>query len=105
MDNRLLSMAKIWTFNVFSNALNIFLTSNDLLNGHKNQKSLFRKKAEKEGKGVLINSVCPGFVKTDMSSHSPKSPKFPAQGCKTSLWLALLPEGLDGPQGGFLLDA
>ena len=55
----------------------------------------YRKKAGKDGKEVLINSVCPGFVKTDMSSYSSKSRKYPAEGCKTSLWLALLPEGLE----------
>ena len=60
---------------------------------------------EKEGKGVLVNCCCPGYVKTDMSSHSAMATKYPVDGCKTSLWLALVAPGAAGPQGVIMLDA
>jgi len=56
--------------------------------------------AELRGSGVLINSMCPGWVKTDMGG--PSAPRSLAQGADTAVWLATLPEG--GPSGGFFRD-
>ncbi len=49
---------------------------------------------------VKINSVCPGWVRTEMGG--PEAPRAPELGAKTPLWLATLPE--DGPNGGFFRD-
>lgn len=52
------------------------------------------------GTGVLVNSVNPGWVRTDMGgSHAPRSVH---QGAETIVWAALLPD--DGPTGGFFTD-
>merc|ERR1712228_556266 len=66
---------------------------------------VYAAQAEKAGNGVLVNCCCPGYVKTDMSSHNPRAPKYPVDGCKTSLWLATLSETAEGPQGCILIDA
>jgi NAD(P)-dependent dehydrogenase (short-subunit alcohol dehydrogenase family) len=46
---------------------------------------------------VLVNSACPGWVKTDMGG--PNAPGTAEQGADTPVWLATLPD--DGPTGGF----
>ncbi|HET7295420.1 MAG TPA: SDR family oxidoreductase [Vicinamibacteria bacterium] len=52
------------------------------------------------GKGVLVNAVDPGWVRTDMGgAHAPRSVE---QGADTIVWLATLPDG--GPTGGFFRD-
>jgi NAD(P)-dependent dehydrogenase (short-subunit alcohol dehydrogenase family) len=49
---------------------------------------------------ILANSVCPGWVKTDMGgSQAPRSIK---EGAESIIWAALLPD--DGPTGGFFRD-
>jgi NAD(P)-dependent dehydrogenase (short-subunit alcohol dehydrogenase family) len=53
-----------------------------------------------EGRNVLVNAGCPGWVRTDMGS--PNAPRSPAEGAEGIVWLATLPEG--GPQGGFFRD-
>ena len=65
----------------------------------------FRREAKKDAKGVLVNCCCPGYVKTDMSSHAATATKVPVEGADTSVWLSLLPPGLSGPQGTYLADA
>ena len=56
--------------------------------------------AEIKGSGVLVNSMCPGWVKTDMGGSS--APRTVEQGADTAVWLATLPDG--GPNGGFFRD-
>ncbi|MGD9055735.1 MAG: SDR family oxidoreductase [Desulfobacterales bacterium] len=46
---------------------------------------------------ILVNSVCPGWVRTDMGGE--QAPLTAEQGADTPLWLATLPD--DGPSGGF----
>ena len=52
---------------------------------------------ETKGTNVLVNSVCPGWVRTDMGGQ--EAELSPAEGADTIVWLATLPEG--GPTGGF----
>jgi NAD(P)-dependent dehydrogenase (short-subunit alcohol dehydrogenase family) len=52
------------------------------------------------GRGVLVNAVDPGWVRTDMGG--PAAPRSVEQGVDTTVWLATLPD--DGPTGGFFHD-
>jgi NAD(P)-dependent dehydrogenase (short-subunit alcohol dehydrogenase family) len=49
---------------------------------------------------VLVNSACPGWVKTDMGGAG--AHRSLEQGADTPVWLATLPD--DGPRGGFFRD-
>lgn len=56
--------------------------------------------SELRGSNILVNSVDPGWVKTDMGgSHAPRSLEL---GAETAVWLATLPNG--GPNGQFFRD-
>jgi NAD(P)-dependent dehydrogenase (short-subunit alcohol dehydrogenase family) len=52
---------------------------------------------ELRGTNILVNSACPGWVRTDMGGEA--APLSPEQGAVTPVWLATLPDG--GPTGGF----
>ncbi len=56
--------------------------------------------AELGGTNVLVNSMCPGWVRTDMGG--PNALSTVEQGADTAIWLATLPKG--GPTGGFFRD-
>ncbi len=52
---------------------------------------------ELEGSNVLVNSVCPGWVRTDMGGAG--APLTVEEGARGIVWAATLPD--DGPSGGF----
>jgi len=56
--------------------------------------------AATRGTGVLVNSACPGWVRTAMGG--PGAPKTVEQGADTIVWLATLDP--KGPTGGFFSD-
>ena len=49
---------------------------------------------------VLVNSMCPGWVRTDMGG--PAASRSVEKGAETAVWLAMLPDS--GPTGGFFRD-
>ncbi|XP_038863025.1 carbonyl reductase [NADPH] 1-like [Salvelinus namaycush] len=53
-------------------------------------------------RGILINSCCPGWVKSDMTY--PNGTKTPAEGADTPVYLALFPPATQEPQGEFVVD-
>jgi NAD(P)-dependent dehydrogenase (short-subunit alcohol dehydrogenase family) len=55
--------------------------------------------AELRGDGILVNSVCPGWVATDMGGPGGRSLEA---GAASILWAVDLPN--DGPTGGFFRD-
>jgi NAD(P)-dependent dehydrogenase (short-subunit alcohol dehydrogenase family) len=55
---------------------------------------------ELSGTNILVNSVCPGWVRTDMGG--PDALRSVEEGAETAIWLATLPDG--GPSGGFFRD-
>ena len=56
--------------------------------------------ADLRGTNVLVNSVDPGWVRTEMGgAHATRSVE---EGADTAVWLATLPD--DGPTGGFFRD-
>lgn len=44
--------------------------------------------------GLIANSVCPGWVATDMGG--PSAPRSPEQGADTPVWLARFAQGAPG---------
>lgn len=53
-----------------------------------------------EGTNILVNSVCPGWVRTDMGG--PGADRDVEEGARSIVWAATLGPG--GPSGGFFLD-
>ena len=39
-----------------------------------------------KSQGIAVNSICPGWVQTDMGGSS--APRTPEQGADTAIWLA-----------------
>src|SRR3954469_12406122 len=56
--------------------------------------------AEYRESNILVNSMCPGWVRTRMGGEG--APRTPEQAAETAVWLATLPG--DGPTGGFFRD-
>lgn len=55
---------------------------------------------ETQGHNILVNSVCPGWVKTDMGGSGAE--RSIEKGAETLVWLAILPD--KGPTGKFFRD-
>lgn len=55
--------------------------------------------AELRRDGILVNSVCPGWVATDMGGSGGRPVE---EGAASVMWAVLLPD--DGPTGGFFRD-
>jgi len=56
--------------------------------------------AELKADNILVNSMCPGWVKTDMGG--PEATRSVEEGADTAVWLATLPDS--GPRGKFFRD-
>ena len=56
--------------------------------------------AELAGTGILVNSMSPGWVQTDMGGE--EAPRSVKEGADTAVWLSLLPSS--GPTGQFFRD-
>ncbi len=55
---------------------------------------------ELKDSNILVNSVCPGWVRTDLGG--PNAARTPQEAVDTAVWLATLPDG--GPSGLFFRD-
>ena len=63
--------------------------------------ALTRVVANEEGDaGILVNTMCPGWVQTDLGGSS--ATRTIEEGADTAVWLATLPD--DGPSGRFFRD-
>jgi NAD(P)-dependent dehydrogenase (short-subunit alcohol dehydrogenase family) len=56
--------------------------------------------AELKGDHIVVNSVCPGWVRTEMGGAG--APRSVEQGAASVLWAVTLPD--DGPTGGYFQD-
>lgn len=56
--------------------------------------------AELSSSGILVNAVCPGWVRTDMGGSN--ATRSVEEGARSVIWAAILDE--NGPSGGFFRD-
>jgi NAD(P)-dependent dehydrogenase (short-subunit alcohol dehydrogenase family) len=61
---------------------------------------LLARRLQDDPRALLVNAVCPGWVRTDMGGKN--ATRSPEEGAKSVVWAALL--GPDGPRGGFFRD-
>ena len=78
------AQVKILAYNSSKSALNM-------------QTVLFAAELAAAGSPIKVNSVCPGYVATDLNNH--QGPRTVEQGARAPVRLATLPA--DGPTGGF----
>ena len=55
---------------------------------------------QRPGQYIVVNSVHPGYVDTDMTSH--KGPLTIDEGAVAPVWAALLPPNVESPRGGYI---
>lgn len=60
-----------------------------------------QKEVDKEGRDILFNACCPGFVATQLTDFKGDSPE---KGAETPIYLATLPAGAKEPRGKFVSD-
>ncbi|CAH8452066.1 unnamed protein product [Schistosoma turkestanicum] len=63
---------------------------------------IFGEMLKDDSRGIVINSCCPGFCDTDMSSH--KGTKTADEGADTPFYLATLPNGSKEPINQFVYE-
>ena len=56
--------------------------------------------SELTGSNILVNTMCPGWVRTDMGGKN--ATRSVERGADTAIWLATLPD--NGPSGKFFRD-
>jgi NAD(P)-dependent dehydrogenase (short-subunit alcohol dehydrogenase family) len=76
---------------------NAYKVSKTLLNAYTR---LLAQRLRSDPRGILVNAVCPGWVRTDMGGSA--APRSVEQGASGVVWAARLPPG--GPSGGFFRD-
>jgi NAD(P)-dependent dehydrogenase (short-subunit alcohol dehydrogenase family) len=55
--------------------------------------------AELKSENILVNSMCPGFVKSEFSAMNVNAPRTSVEGADTAIWLATVDD--NGPRGKF----
>jgi NAD(P)-dependent dehydrogenase (short-subunit alcohol dehydrogenase family) len=61
---------------------------------------LLSERLREDPRSLLVNAVCPGWVRTDLGGSS--APRSVEEGARGIVWAALLPP--NGPSGGFFRD-